>query len=99
MHSGHAREQKSARKRLPMTGWYNPVMLVRTGIRVAVSTVFGEFADRREAMAAINAIAVQPFDESFDYSRRSKGGEFWFDFLADTGDGWDPTFAMTQLVD
>lgn len=88
----------SERKRLPMTGWYNPVTLVRTGIRVAVSTVFGEFADRREAMAAANAIAAQPFEAGFDYSDRMKGNEIWIDFLADTGDGWDSTFAMAQLI-
>ena len=86
------------RKHLPMTGWYNPVMLVRTAIRVAVSTVFGEFADRREAMAAANAISAQPFDKSFDFSESTDNGDFWFDFLADTGDGWDSTFAIAQLL-
>ena len=88
----------SERKRVPMTGWYNPIMLARTGIRVAISTVFGEFADRREAMAAANAIAAQPFDASFDYSKKAPQGDFWFDFMADTGDGWSSTFAMAQLV-
>jgi hypothetical protein len=88
----------SARKRLPMTGWYNPVVLVRTAIRVAISTVFGEFADRREAMAMANAISAQPFDASFDYSQNAPQGDFWFDFMADTGDGWSSTFAMAQLV-
>ena len=79
-----------------MTNWYNPVVLVKTAIRVAISTVFGEFADRREAIAAANAIAPQPFDESFDYS--STKGDFWFDFLADTGDGWNSTYAMARLA-
>jgi hypothetical protein len=86
------------RKKMPMTAWYNPGLLVQTGIRVAISTVFGEMADRREAMAAANGIAAQPFDKSFDYSRRGRDGAFWFDFLADTGDGWDSTFAIAQLV-
>lgn len=85
-------------KRLPMTGWYNPVVLVRTGIRVAVSTVFGEFADRREAMAAANAIEPQPLNDSFIYKKVGADGAFWFDFIADTGDGWDSTFAMAQLI-
>jgi 3',5'-cyclic AMP phosphodiesterase CpdA len=86
------------RKKLGMTGWYNPVMLVQTGIRVAVSTVFGQFADRREAMAAANAIEPQPINESFIYRTANPGDPFWFDFLADTGDGWDSTFAMAQLL-
>ena len=81
-----------------MAEWYNPVLLVQTGIRVAISTVFGEMADRREAMAAANAIAGQPFDTSFDYRERGSDDGFWFDFVADTGDGWNPTFAVAQLV-
>jgi hypothetical protein len=81
-----------------MAAWYNPSLLVQTGIRVAVSTVFGEMADRRESMAAANAVAGQPFDPSFDYSQAARNGEFWLDFLADTGDGWDSTYAMAQLV-
>ncbi|HEV7370362.1 hypothetical protein [Arenibaculum sp.] len=81
-----------------MTGWYNPVELVKTGIRVAISTVFGQFADKREALAATNAIAAQPFDESFDYSNKNRDGDFWFDFVADTGDGWNPTYAVASLL-
>jgi hypothetical protein len=86
------------RKKMPMADWFDPVLLVQTGIRVAVSTVFGEMADRREAMAAANAIAAQPKDPSFLYEADPETGAFWFDFLADTGDGWDSTFAMAQLV-
>lgn len=92
-------KQAEKRQRKPMADWFDPGLLVGTGIRVAVSTAFGEMADRREAIAAANAIADQPFDGSFDYSGKSgPDGDFWFDFLADTGDGWDPTFAMAQLV-
>ena len=40
------------RRKLAMTNWYNPVVLVATAIRVAISTVFGQLADRREAIAA-----------------------------------------------
>jgi hypothetical protein len=82
-----------------MTSWYNPVLLVQTAIRVAISTIFGQFADKREAMAATNAIAQQPFDDSFSYrGRRGADGCFWLDYLADTGDGWDSTFAMARLL-
>jgi len=83
-------------KRLPMTGWFDPVLLIRTAIRAAVSTVFGRFADRREAIAAANAVAADPPDSKLDYSRHA--GDFWFDYLADTGDGWNPTYAMARLV-
>jgi hypothetical protein len=83
-------------KKLPMTNWYSPMILVATAIRVAISGVFGAFADRREATAAANAIAPQPFDEHFDYSKAK--GDFWFDYLADTGDGWNSTYAMARLA-
>lgn len=82
-------------RRLPMTGWYNPMILSATAIRVAISSVFGQFADKREAIAATNAIEPQPFDTEFDYSDAS---ELWFDFLADTGDGWSSTHAMARLL-
>jgi hypothetical protein len=83
-------------KKVPMTNWYSPMILVATAIRVAISSVFGAFADRREAIASANAIAPQPFDERFDYSKAN--GDFWFDYLADTGDGWNSTYAMARLV-
>jgi hypothetical protein len=49
-----------------MTGWYDPPMLLRTGLSVLVSTLFGEFADRRIAIAASSEIAPQPFDTELD---------------------------------
>ena len=33
------------------TRWFNPDLLVITGIRAALSSVFGQFADRRESEA------------------------------------------------
>lgn len=85
-------------KKRAMTGWYDPVVLVKTGIRVAVSSVFGQFADRREALAAANAIEPQPFDDSFNYRKRFEGRQFWLDFVADTGDGWNSTYAVARLL-
>jgi hypothetical protein len=79
-----------------MTGQFDPALLIPTAIRAVVSTVFGRFADRREAIAATNIIAADPADTDLDYS--SDGAPFWFDFLADTGDGWNPTYAMARLV-
>ena len=85
-------------KKRTMTGWYDPAVLMQTGIRVAISTVFGQFADRREAIAAANAIEPQPFDASFDYAKAGAEGDFWFDFVADTGDGWNSTYAVARLL-
>jgi len=80
-----------------MAAWYDPRLLAGTGIRTIVSSLFGEFADKREAIAASNAVEPTPADGEFDYSKYG-GQDFWFDYLADTGDGWNPTFAMARLV-
>jgi hypothetical protein len=92
-------QDDAAPKKMPMAGWFNPILLAATGFRAAISSLFGHFADKREAIAAANAIQPTPADGEFDYSsRRDENGEFWFDYLADTGDGWNPTFAMARLV-
>lgn len=80
-----------------MVRWFSPPRLVSIGIRAAVSTVFGEFADRRDAMAAERQLNPINFDSAHDY--RSQGEtDFWFDFAADTGDGWDSTYAVARLL-
>ncbi|MET0374952.1 MAG: hypothetical protein ABW128_11950 [Rhizorhabdus sp.] len=94
---GQAGERGMGAKK-SMTCWYDPAMLADTAVLVAISTVFGEFADKREAFAAANAIQPQPCDASFDY--RGKGGPdgLWLDFVADTGDGWNSTYAIARLL-
>ncbi|MBS0642235.1 MAG: metallophosphoesterase [Proteobacteria bacterium] len=81
--------------RVGMTSWYNPGRLVSIAIRVAISTIFGEFVDRREAMAAAREIDPDAIDKNYDYSAND---ELWFDFMADTGDGWNPAYAMARLL-
>lgn len=86
------------RKRMPMVGWFDPGQLIQTAIRVLISTLFGEFADRREAFAAANPIKDDKLDERCDYATRCPGGDFWLDYVADTGDGWNPTYAIARLL-
>ena len=84
--------------RKDMAAWYDPRLLAGTGVRTVISKLFGQFADKREAIAAANAIQPTPADGEFDYSKTGPQAEFWFDYLADSGDGWNPTFAMARLV-
>jgi hypothetical protein len=72
--------------------------MIPTAIRVAVSSVFGEFADRRESMAAARDIDVtaKTCDDCYQYGKESE--DFWFDFVADVGDGWNPTYAIARLL-
>ena len=80
-----------------MTGWYDPLRLIAIATRVAISTVFGEFADRRESMAMAREIDPAGIDPAYDYTQE-QDGDFWLDFIADTGDGWDSTYAMARLL-
>ena len=86
------------RKKMPMVGWFDPGQLIQTAIRVLISTVFGQFADKREALAAANPIKDDKLDERCDYEAKYAEGDFWFDYVADTGDGWNPTYAIARLV-
>lgn len=56
-------ERMTVDAQLPMVGWYDPAQLARTGIEVAISTVFGRHSDHRlvEALSASQR-------ESYDYS-------------------------------
>lgn len=85
-------------KRARMVGWYDPPRLAAIAVRVAISGVFGEFADRREAMAAAGEIDPDALDPAYDYRGADEGPDFWFDFIADCGDGWNPTYAIARLL-
>jgi hypothetical protein len=88
-------------ERKDMTGWYDPRRLLSIGIRVAEATVFGEMFDRRELMASLDPFDHSYFNENCDFSHPrffEPGGDFWFDFAADTGDGWIPVHAVARLL-
>lgn len=86
-------DRKSQPKRLPMVCWFDPRQLVVTGVDVFVSTIFGRHADHR----LVEAMAVQDADHnpvSYRDDADKKTGEFWIDYAADVGDGWDSTYAV-----
>ena len=74
-----------------MVGWYDPRVLAHTAYQVAIANVFGRHSDTR----LIEALASQPQNE-FDFS--AARGDFWFDYAADIGDGWNPTFAIADAI-
>ncbi|MDH3230927.1 MAG: metallophosphoesterase [Alphaproteobacteria bacterium] len=84
------------RKRRSMVRWFNPLQLAETAVRVAISSIFGEFADRRELTAITRHIDPDALDPAYDYS--GVRSDFWVDYIADTGDGWNPTYAMARLL-
>jgi hypothetical protein len=79
--------------RHPMTAWYDPMQLVRTGINVAISTIFARNSDPRP----IEALAVSD-PPLLDYSGNIKPGGFWIDYVSDTGDGYDATYAVARAI-
>ncbi len=76
-------------KQMPMVRWYDPLQLIRTGMEVAASTLFGRHGDFRllEALAAPE-ISVD------DYSSVGADESMWIDYVADVGDGWNSTYAI-----
>src|SRR5262249_3724894 len=85
-------------QRAKMKRWYDPPRLLFIGIRAALSMVFGEFADRREMMVGAREIDPIALDPVHDYRAAGEDREFWFDFIADNGDGWNPTYAIARLL-
>ena len=67
----------------PMVRWLGPRGLSATAMQVLLSTIFGAYSDKRDIQAALK----QPAESDF-----SGHDAMWFDFLADTGDGFNPTF-------
>ncbi len=72
----------------PMVRWLDPRQLVDTAARVVLSGIFGAYADKRE----MQALAVgEVYDES-------DAAELWLDYVADLGDGWQPTYTVARLL-
>jgi hypothetical protein len=86
--------EEKARRR-SMVGWYDPRVLAHSAYQVAIANVFGRHSDTR----LIEALASQPQTE-FDYSPSpaTTSGDFWFDYAADIGDGWNSTFAIADAM-
>jgi hypothetical protein len=66
--------------------WYAPAVLWQAARKLLAAEQFATHLDRRETFAG----DLQPADF------RTDAGDFWFDFVSDTGDGGDATFAVAQ---
>lgn len=79
------------RKPAKMVGWFDPRVATQTAIHMATANIFGRHSDPR----LIEALANQP-QSYFDYS--ATGGGVWLDYVADTGDGWNPVHAIADAL-
>lgn len=84
--------QEDRWKKPGMTRWYDFSVLAMTSPRNLLSRALGSMIDTR----LLSTREVQDADRVFSYEDRADG--FWFDYVADTGDGWDATYTMAYLL-
>lgn len=79
-----------------MVGWFDPSPLVGVASHVLVSSLFGRHSDYR----LVEALASGGAEEYYDYSRTgdAEREEIWLDYIADTGDGFDSTYAVAYWL-
>jgi hypothetical protein len=77
-----------------MVWWLHASELLKSASVAVLASEFGARADRREVQAALD-----PDPEYHDFSAASADGDaFQFDFVADTGDGFEATYAVAWAV-
>jgi len=83
---------KNKPKQLPMVRWYQPLLLLRIGVRVLLAKVIGQIADNRELQA------IDARDQTNRWDCRHEENELWLDFVAETGDGWAPSYSIASAA-
>jgi hypothetical protein len=73
-----------------MVRWLEPRELLDAGMRVVLSGLFGAYADKRELQVAL----PRRFHHEYAENRSS----IWVDYVADLGDGFNPTYAVASLL-
>ncbi len=82
----------------PMVSWYDPTELMRSARDVFISTLLGRHSDHRLLEALATREEPKPFDCTMEPLPWSGAGPFWLDYLSDTGDGFNPAYAMASCV-
>lgn len=73
-----------------MFQWLSPPGLATCAYQVLIAGLVGRYLDKREMQRAL------PDPGVCDYSANEDG--FWIDYVADTGDGFEPTYAIAYLL-
>jgi len=85
-----------------MVNWFDVGQLVRTAFRVVLSRMIGEQSDKR-IIQALSSTRKEYFNYSHFHSVMgdkiiseddNPRKEIWIDYISDTGDGWNPTYAV-----
>jgi hypothetical protein len=80
-------------QRQKMVDWFSPSQLAKTGVQAVVSSIFGNYADKREIQAALSndEQSLKPYD----FSDKK---EIWVDYVSDLGSGWNSTYSIAYLL-
>ena len=91
-----------------MVPWFHPIEIGRTAARAFLAKVVTGYADPRGTMGADKRSRIEPAKvlphavaDILDLREDQNGDqrkEIWFDYLADTGEGFDSTFAMACVL-
>lgn len=90
-----------------MVDWFDPHLLAKVGVRSILSATIGSYTDQRLIQAATDPATEDELKSRYDYSDTGQPspaltpdatGAVWVDYIADLGDGFEPTFAMAYLM-
>lgn len=87
-----------------MVNWFSPRNLTNAAVRAIVSPVFGIYADARSNQASVDGFGAEALklatERHFitDEDIVGEDGAVWIDYIADTGDGFDSSYAIASLV-
>lgn len=85
-----------------MVHWFNPLLLYKLLNNVVTSAMFGQYADRRLIVAALDTVPLDKHLERatalVDKLSPDGAGPVWLDFVADLGDGFDSTYAVACVL-
>ncbi len=72
-----------------MVPWLSPTQLIGTGLRVFISETFGSYSDKREILGSLAEFPPEPY---------TGAPELWFDYVADLGDAFEPTYSIASML-
>ena len=85
-----------------MVHWFNPILLYKLLNNVVTSAMFGQYADRRLMVAALDTVTPSKHLERattlLNKLEPDSDGAIWLDFVADLGDGFDSTYAVACVL-
>ncbi|MCA1583839.1 MAG: hypothetical protein LC791_03355, partial [Acidobacteria bacterium] len=93
-------------EQLPMVSWFEPVQLLATALQTLASVVVGSRSDQR-IVQALSSRRLEFYDYAFHYKEDRHGpyvdrthprSDIWMDYVCDTGDGWNSTYAVAYAL-